>query len=424
MSQILAQTPSSERPHIVLVGRRNVGKSSLLNALAGQEVALVSEVPGTTTDPVRKAMEIAPVGPVVLVDTAGLDDEGYLGELRAGRSRRALERADLALLVLEVGQRLGRFEEELLELLRTNHVPVVVVVNKADLGDPEPLLREARERGLPAYPVSSATGEGVEELRTAVHCHLRVEAGPPLLADLVQGGDILVLVVPIDLGAPRGRLILPQVRAIREALDADALALVVKERELRWALQQLRVKPRLVVTDSQAVMKVDADVPAEVPLTTFSILFARYKGDLPTFVRGLAAVEQLRPRDRVLVCEACTHHPSPDDIGRVKIPRWLGNHVGGELDVHVVSGRDFPDDLAGFRLAIHCGACMVTRREVQSRLRHLREANVPVVNYGLLISYLHGVLPRAIEPFPEALAQWESLGLENRARPAAGADVR
>jgi [FeFe] hydrogenase H-cluster maturation GTPase HydF len=410
----LSQTPSAERPHIVLLGRRNVGKSSLINALAGQRVALVSEVPGTTTDPVSKAMEIAPIGPVVLVDTAGLDDEGYLGGLRVDRTKQVLATADLGLLVLEAGQSLGPHEEEALALLRQFEVPVIAVVNKIDLGDPSSLVAELERRGVPVYLVSSITGQGIVELRQSLHRHLVTEQGPPLVADLIEAKDLVVLVVPLDLGAPKGRLILPQVQVLRECLDQEAVAVVVKETELTLALQSLRRKPKLVVTDSQVVMKVAADVPSDIRLTTFSILYARYKGDLPTFVRGLKAVESLRPGDKILIAEACTHHPSPDDIGRVKIPNWLRARVGGDLRIEMAVGKDFPADLQSYRLVVHCGGCMVTRKTVRSRLRQVAEAGVPVVNYGVLISYLHGVLPRALEPFPEALAEWESLLLRKR----------
>ncbi|MDZ7374811.1 MAG: [FeFe] hydrogenase H-cluster maturation GTPase HydF [candidate division KSB1 bacterium] len=409
MVQALSQTPAGERPHIVILGRRNVGKSSLINALAGQQVALVSDVPGTTTDPVSKAMEISPIGPVVLVDTAGLDDEGYLGELRVQRTKQVLATADLALLVLEAGQSWGLYEEQALSLLDQHEVPVVAVITKADLRDPAPLRAEVERRGLPVYAVSSATGQGVWDLRQSLHRHLLVEQGPPLIGDLLQKGDVVVLVVPIDLGAPKGRLILPQVQVIRECLDREAAAYVVKEHHLREALLTLRVKPRLVVTDSQAVAKVHRDVPPDITFTTFSILFARYKGDLPTFVRGLGAVQSLRPGDRVLIAEACTHHPSPDDIGRVKIPRWLREHLGGDVQIDMAVGKDFPEDLSPYRLVVHCGGCMVTRKTVRSRLRRIAQQGVPVVNYGVLISYLHGALPRALEPFPEALAVWETL---------------
>jgi len=410
----LSQTPSAERPHIALLGRRNVGKSSLINALAGQRVALVSEVPGTTTDPVSKAMEIAPIGPVVLVDTAGLDDQGYLGGLRVDRTKQVLATADLGLLVLEAGQSLGPHEEEALALLRQFEVPVIAVVNKIDLGDPSSLVAELERRGVPVYLVSSITGQGIVELRQSLHRHLVTEQGPPLVADLIEAKDLVVLVVPLDLGAPKGRLILPQVQVLRECLDQEAVAVVVKETELTLALQSLRRKPKLVVTDSQVVMKVAADVPSDIRLTTFSILYARYKGDLPTFVRGLKAVESLRPGDKILIAEACTHHPSPDDIGRVKIPNWLRARVGGDLRIEMAVGKDFPADLQSYRLVVHCGGCMVTRKTVRSRLRQVAEAGVPVVNYGVLISYLHGVLPRALEPFPEALAEWESLPLRKR----------
>jgi len=414
MTSSLSKTPSSERLHIAIFGRRNVGKSSLINALTRQEIALVSDIPGTTTDPVSKAIEIAPLGPVVLVDTAGIDDEGALGELRIRRTLEVLARADFALLVIDATLGLSPYEQELIDLFKRYEVSFVVVINKVDLAPAEAIVGELQRRAVPYFSVSARTGKGIEELRAGLSRHIKPEVIPPLISDLIQGGDLVVLVVPIDLGAPKGRLILPQVQTIRDALDSDAVAIVTKERELRWTLQNLKSPPKLVVTDSQAIMRVIGDVPQDIPLTTFSILFARYKGDLPTLVRGLCAVEHLKPGDPVLIAEACTHHPLPDDIGRVKIPRWLQQYVGGRLRIKVVAGRNFPHNLSDFRLVIHCGGCMITRREMRFRLKQIESQGVPVVNYGVLISFLHGAIPRVLEPFPLALYEWQARRKDRR----------
>jgi len=400
----LAATPSGERIHIGLFGRRNAGKSSLINALSGTSASLVSAVPGTTTDPVNRPMELLPLGPVVLVDTAGLDDEGELGSLRVARSLEVLDRTDLAVVVVEArGQDLpGDPEERLVRELKARGIAAVGAVNKADL-DPAEAARVAAvctERfGFPFFPVS-AHGQSVALLRQAI-----VDRAPtgtaesPLLSDLIEPGDVVVLVVPVDLGAPKGRLILPQVEAIRDALDRDAIPLVVKERELRAALSVLGRKPALVVTDSQAFLKVDADVPPDVPLTSFSILMARHKGDLAVLVDGARVIDALRPGDRVLIAETCTHHQQADDIGTVKIPRWLRNHVGGDLQIEWAHGRDLPANLSDYKLIIHCGSCMTNRSLMMTRIRRATAAGVPIVNYGVCIAHLHGILPRALSPF-------------------------
>ncbi len=404
----LGRTPSAERLHLALLGRRNAGKSSLLNALAGQQVAIVSPQPGTTTDPVSKAMELLPLGPVLLTDTPGLDDEGALGELRVERGLRALARTDLGLLLVEAGLTPGPLEEEVVRRAREGGTALVVVSSKSDRGDPAATAAWARERRLPHVATSATTGAGLDALRAAL-----IETAPKgspetgLLADLVQAGDLVVLVVPIDQAAPKGRLILPQVMTLRELLDRDAWGLVVKERELAVALRSLPRPPRLVITDSQAFLKVAADTPRAVPLTSFSILMARYRGDLPAFVEGARALRDLRQGDRVLVAEGCTHHRQADDIGSVQIPRWLRQLVGGELDVRFTSGRDFPADLADYRLVVHCGACTLARREVLERQRQAHAAGVPMTNYGLLLACVHGILERALEPFPLAREIWE-----------------
>jgi len=398
-------TPRSNRLHIAIFGRRNAGKSSLINALTNQEVAIVSDQPGTTTDPVFKAMEMLPLGPVVFIDTAGIDDVGDLGKLRVQRTMRVMRQTDLALLLIDPLVGCDGFEADLLAKLRERAIPTVGVIHKSDLLDPlDPRLPALREQlNVPTAVVSSITGQGIEELKQLILVHAPKDGiEPKLIGDLISPGDTVVLVIPIDMAMPKGRLILPQVQTLRDILDHDAHALVVKERELKQALERLRERPKLVVTDSQAFMKVAADVPPGVPMTGFSILFARHKGDLQTLVEGARAVDGLKPGDRVLIAEACTHHRQPDDIGKVLIPRWLRQHVGGELRFEWVSGGSFPEDLADYDLVVHCGGCMINRAEMMSRLGTVRAAGVPIVNYGVLLAKVHGVLERALEPFPLA----------------------
>jgi len=404
-------TPRGDRLHIALFGRRNAGKSSLINALTNQDLAIVSPVAGTTADPVYKSMEILPIGPVVLIDTAGLDDTGELGQKRVAKSLAVLDKSDLVLLVMDPQQGFGTVEQEVIEAAAKKEVPLLAVINKTDLlTDPESVPCAIPD--IPRVMVSAATGRGIGELKQAlVKLAPKDWTAPTIAGDLVPPGEVALLVAPIDLAAPKGRLILPQVQTIRDLLDHDCLALVVKERELKAALQKLRQPPALVITDSQAFLKVDADTPPGVPMTSFSILFARYKGDLATLVAGALAVDDLRPGDRVLIAEACTHHRVADDIGTVKIPRWLRQHAGGELDFHWSSGLELPRDLAGYKLVVHCGACMINRREMLSRIMAARTAGVPVVNYGVLIAHMHGILRRALGPFPEVLAMLDEKGV-------------
>jgi len=400
--------PKSFRLHIGIFGRRNVGKSSLLNALMRQRVSIVSEVAGTTTDPVEKPMELLPVGPVLFIDTAGIDDVGALGEMRVQRTRQIFDRTDLGLLVTEAGV-WGPFEEGILTELKGRKAPVVVVFNKSDLGAPEQgLVDGLKARKTPWVKTVACRGEGMTEVREAIIRHAPEDFinAPSILGDLVPAGELAVLVVPIDLEAPKGRLILPQVNAIRDVLDVDAYCMVVKERELRDALERLKRPPALVVTDSQGFLKAAGDTPRGVPLTSFSILFARYKGDLNEFVRGATAIDRLKPGDRVLIGEACSHHPIGEDIGRVKIPRWLTQYVGGKLEFTSVQGHDFPEDVSAYDLIVHCGACMWNRREMLSRILRCRQAGTPITNYGMAIAYSLGIFERALQPFPGALEIW------------------
>ncbi|WP_083476629.1 [FeFe] hydrogenase H-cluster maturation GTPase HydF [Moorella stamsii] len=399
-------TPRGNRLHIAIFGRRNAGKSSLINALTNQELAVVSSVPGTTTDPVLKSMEILPLGPVVLIDTAGIDDVGELGALRIKKTMEVLRRTDLAILVLDPAAGVGPYELELLQRLKEQNLPLVIVLNKIDQGGRELLSDLEKNLGQRVLPVSALTRQGIEELKGEMIKAAPADFEEPyIVADLVGPGEMAVLVVPIDLAAPKGRLILPQVQTLRDLLDHDAMGLVVKERELKLALAKIP-PPKIVITDSQAFLKVAADTPPGIWMTSFSILFARYKGDLVELVRGAKAVKNLQPGDRVLIAEACTHHRQADDIGKVQIPRWLRQYVGGDLQFSWYSGTGYPEDVASYKVIIHCGGCMINRREMLYRIQLAKEAGVPIVNYGVLLAFIHGVLERALEPFPLALMAW------------------
>ena len=408
----MQSTPKSLRLHIGILGRRNVGKSSLLNAITRQQVSIVSAVAGTTTDPVEKPMELLPFGPVLFVDTAGVDDEGALGELRMARTRAVLDRVDLGVVVTEAGG-WGAFEESLLGELVSRRVKTLVVFNKADERRPsvEDIAR-VEAAGLPFVTVSATTGEGVLDLREAL---LRLAPSEfletrSLISDLVPSGEAAILVIPIDKEAPKGRIILPQVMAIRDLLDGGSMAVVAQTHELRRALEALTRPPALVVTDSQAFGEVAADVPPGIPMTSFSILMARFQGDLAEQVRGTLAIERLREGDRILVAETCTHHPIGDDIGRVKIPKWLQEYVGASLTFEQVQGRDFPatSALQQYKLIVHCGNCMGNRREMVSRILRAKTAGVPITNYGLTIAYSLGIFERALVPFPAALEAYHA----------------
>jgi [FeFe] hydrogenase H-cluster maturation GTPase HydF len=413
----MQKTPRSSRLQIAILGRRNAGKSSLINALTNQDIALVSDVPGTTADPVYKAMEIPPIGPVTLIDTAGIDDIGELGLLRAGKTWRVLEKVDLAVLVIDAASGIGASERSVMERLsemgagdadncgkrgQTGGVPVVVVANKMDLALQAPIEEWEDALGIEITKVSSATGEGIEAVKERIiACAPTDWEGLSLTGELVTPGDIVILVTPLDIEAPKGRLILPQVQTIRDLLDNNARVMVVKEDAVGKSIEELKALPSLVITDSQVFGAVSKQVPSDVRLTSFSIIFARHKGDLATLAAGARYISHLKPGAKVLIAEACTHHPVGDDIGRVKIPRWLEMHVGGKLDFAWTSGTGFPSDLKDFDLVVHCGGCMVTRREMLRRIARVRQAGVPIVNYGVVIAYLHGIMERALKPFQE-----------------------
>jgi len=399
------KSPKSFRLHIGLFGRRNVGKSSLLNAITEQEVSIVSEIAGTTTDPVEKPMELLPLGPVLFIDTAGIDDVGALGEKRVQKTKAVFDRTDLGIIVSN-SQDWGEFEEKTLQELKDREIPVIVVFNKTDLYPGRScMLNSLNGEKLPVVETSVSTGAGIDALRETI---LKTAPDdyinrPAIVADLVGPGEAAILVVPIDKEAPKGRLILPQVQAIRDLLDGDSFCMVVKDQQLPKALAQMNQAPKLVVTDSQAFAQVAAVTPPEIPLTGFSILFARFQGDLTEMVRGAMAIDQLKAGDRVLIAEACSHHPIEEDIGTVKIPNWLNKYVGGQLDIEHARGRDFPADISQYKLIIHCGACMWNRREMLSRILKARQAGVPITNYGLTIAYSVGIFERALQPFPAAL---------------------
>lgn len=406
----MQNTPMSNRLHIAIFGRRNAGKSSLINALTNQDLALVSSVAGTTTDPVYKAMELLPLGPVVMIDTAGIDDVGELGQLRVEKTIQVLNKTDLAILVIDPASGVGEYERDLLQKIQDRSIPVVGVVNKIDHHPDVDVTTLGSQLSIKIHPVSAVTKKGVENLKLAL-----IKAAPddfdevPIIGDLIDPGDTVVLVVPIDSSAPKGRLILPQVQTLRDLLDHDAFGLVTKETELEQALQALGERAKMVVTDSQAFEYVAPRVPDDIQLTGFSVLFARHKGDLNIFTKGAKALETLQPGDKILVAETCTHHRQSEDIGMVKIPNWLKKHVDGDLIFDHVAGRDFPENITDYKLIIHCGGCMANRREILYRLRTADAKGVPVINYGVFIAYINGILDRALEPFPEALAIWQGM---------------
>ena len=398
------QTPSSERVHIGFFGRRNAGKSSVLNAITNQDLAVVSDVKGTTTDPVQKAMELLPLGPVVVIDTPGIDDEGELGALRVKKSYQVLNKVDAAVLVVD--QTLGLSSEDfaLIESIRQKKIPYVVVFNKFDLEPASSLAKDMEyleKQNTPVQTVSTVTNLGIEELKECIAILTKTEEPKlKIVGDLIHPSDFVVLVVPIDKAAPKGRLILPQQQTIRDILEADATAIVVKEYELKDTLKHLGKKPKLVITDSQVFAKVSADTPSDIMLTSFSILFARYKGSLATVVEGVTALDTLEDGDKILISEGCTHHRQCDDIGSVKLPRWIRQYTGKDIDFVFSSGTEFPEDLSAYKLIVHCGGCMLNEREMKYRLACATDQNIPITNYGILIAYMQGILKRSLIPFP------------------------
>lgn len=409
-------TLKSMKLHIGIFGKRNVGKSSLLNALTKQDISIVSPTAGTTTDPVEKSMELLPLGPVVFVDTAGIDDEGALGLQRVEKTKKVIDRIDLAIVVAD-NRGFDGFEEKLIEEFNFRKVPFLVVFNKIDENPPNQSYQQASHQLSPTSSqgavvyTSVLNNQGIDDLKQAIIENVPDSffADSSIASDLIPAGETAVLVVPIDLEAPKGRLILPQVQTIRDLLDNDSIAIVTKERELRKTLDNLKTPPALVITDSQAFLKVAADVPKNIKLTSFSILFARFKGELNEFVKGTLAIENLKSGDKVLVCESCTHHAIGDDIGRVKIPRWITQYTGKKLEFVHYAGHDFPENIKDYALIIHCGACMTNRREVLSRILKAQQANVPMTNYGLTIAYSLGIFERALEPFSSAKLIYDEL---------------
>ncbi|MFH1504952.1 MAG: [FeFe] hydrogenase H-cluster maturation GTPase HydF [Candidatus Omnitrophota bacterium] len=409
----MQKTPKGLRLHIGVFGRVNVGKSSFLNMISGQDVAITSALPGTTTDVVEKAMELLPLGPIVFLDTAGVDDKSELSEKRIEKTTKIFNRADIVCLIVEPGI-WGDFEEKILARSIEQSIPVIGIINKIDLIYPQKdFIDKVIVKTNGCVLVSSLTIEKRDDyINRLKDCLIRLCPAdflnpPPLIGDLVPPGKVAVLIVPIDLQAPKGRLILPQVQAIRDILDTDAMALVVKEREYSHTLTLFKQPPELVVCDSQVVMKMVADTPSEIKCTTFSILFARYKGDLIECVKGVCAIDRLKPADAVLIAESCSHHAIEDDIGRIKIPRWIKQYLGYDLTIDVYSGKDYPDNLSKYSLIVHCGGCMTNRKEMLYRINLAKKQGVPITNYGAAISFLQGVLKRVLSPFPAALDAYE-----------------
>lgn len=421
------QTPASERIHISFFGKRNAGKSSIINAITGQDLAIVSDVKGTTTDPVYKTMELLPLGPVMIIDTPGIDDEGELGALRVKKSFQVLNKTDIAVLVTDIHIGKTRCEEELILRFQEKNIPWILVYNKTDLASETEAFSTADsiksnsdtfaasgESASPASSesgktneiyVSAKTGRGIHELKEMLASLKPEETHKyPLIADLIAPEDLVLLVVPIDKAAPKGRLILPQQQTIRAVLEKGALSLVVRDTELKSTLESFRnhgITPKLVITDSQVFSKVSKDTPDTVPLTSFSILFARYKGDLATVVQGAAALDNIQDNDKILIAEGCTHHRQCDDIGTVKIPNWIRSYTKKEPEFVFTSGTEFPGDLKDYKLVVHCGACMLNEREMKYRIACCQDQNVPVTNYGILIARVTGILKRSLEPFPD-----------------------
>lgn len=390
----LNTTPSSDRVHIGIFGKRNAGKSSIINAITNQRISIVSDIKGTTTDPVYKSMELLPLGPVMIIDTPGIDDSGELGEMRVKKSYQVLNKTDIALLVVD-GAVQSQEDKQLIERIKSKKIPYVVVYNKSDTYEN---IKYTDENEI---SVSTKTGENINELRELIAKQNNAkEIKLRLLGDLIKPNEIAVLVVPIDKSAPKGRLILPQQQCIRDILEAGGVSVVVREFELKQTLADLGKKPVMVITDSQAFKQVDIDTPQEIKLTSFSILMARYKGNLEQAIKGVTAIDTLEDGDKILISEGCTHHRQCEDIGTVRIPKWVEEHTGKKLDYEFTSGTEFPDNLSDYKLIVHCGGCMLNEREMKYRLRCAEEQGVPITNYGILIAYINGILSRSVEVFP------------------------
>lgn len=399
----LNATPSSERVHIGIFGKRNAGKSSLINAITGQNLAIVSEAKGTTTDPVYKAMELLPLGPVMIIDTPGIDDEGVLGSLRIQKAYQVLNKTDIALVIIDAAVGPSAEDLRLIERINTKKIPLLIVINKCEtINEDKKTAYQALLSNGKLLFVSAEQKLNIFELKEAIAQTVPADENKAqIVADLLSPSDFVVLVVPIDSAAPKGRLILPQQQTIRDILEADAAAIVVKENELTNTLQNLGKRPKLVITDSQVFKKVAAETPADILLTSFSILFARYKGNLQTAVQGVTALESLEDGDKILIGEGCTHHRQCDDIGTVKLPRWIKEYTGKNPEFIFTSGTEFPLDLSPYKMIIHCGACMLNEREMQYRIKCAADQNIPFTNYGITIAYINGILKRTVEPFPQ-----------------------
>ncbi len=403
-------TPRSVRVHISLFGKRNAGKSSVINAITNQEIAIVSPVKGTTTDPVFKSMEILPIGPCVLIDTAGIDDEGDLGQLRIKKTLEVLDKTDAALLIIDAKVGLTKEDIMVAQRIKEKKIPLIIALNKIDTEDWSQIEIEKLKEELkcPVVKVSALKKVGIEELKNEIiKVTPKDEESLKIVGDLINPGDVAILVTPIDKAAPKGRLILPQQQTIRDILESNAIAIVTKESELKVTLNSLAKKPKIVITDSQAFDKVAKDTPEDILMTSFSILFARYKGDLLELVKGAKAIENLKDGDKVLIAEGCTHHKQEDDIGTVKIPRWIKEKTGKNIEFGFTSGATFTNEIKKYALIVHCGGCMINRAGMVSRIERAKNYNVPIVNYGILIACVLGILPRALKPFPEVLKIWE-----------------
>lgn len=406
----LNSTPRSSRTHISLFGKTNAGKSSFINAITNQNLAIVSDIKGTTTDPVYKSIEILPIGPCVLIDTAGLDDKSILGNLRKEKTLEVLNKSDIALVLIDSSIGISEYDYFIINQIKAKKIPYIVVFNKSDLKDlPKNYIQEIENNiNSKIYKTSAINKEGIDDIKKEISKLLPSDEDKfKIVGDLVNPSDFVVLVTPIDKAAPKGRLILPQQQVIRDILESDAISIVTKEYELRETISNLGKKPKLVITDSQAFLKVDADTPKDILMTSFSILFARFKGDLVELIKGAKKIKDLKDNDKVLICEGCTHHRQSDDIGTVKIPRWIRQITGKQIIFEHSSGGGFPNNLNDYALIVHCGACMLNQKSMLYRIEQAKENNIPIVNYGILIAYVHGILDRALEPFPLAKLIWE-----------------